>query len=39
LHPEGILKSDYIEKIGGYSKNTGAIEGDKLLKDYTKEIE
>ena len=40
LNPQGVLKEDYIKKIGGVTKDfTKNIDGEELFKTYTKEIE
>jgi len=38
LHPEGILKDDYLKEIAGASAKDGFLEGAELLNKFTKEV-
>ena len=37
MHPEGILKNDYIKGLGGYNRKTGQIySGEQIMKNAKK---
>jgi RHS repeat-associated protein len=38
LHPDGVLKSDYVKALAAHTADNKVIEGEKLLEQFTKEV-
>jgi RHS repeat-associated protein len=38
LHPEGIAKDEFVEKIGGFSSKAGNVEGKEMIEKFSKPV-